>query len=345
VDEIGSRPLPDTLLQRMREQLGVRGYSAYTVRAYLAWVVRFARYHASRHTAELSSAAASEYLTFLAVRGRVAPSTQNQARSALVFFLEKVLQHRLAGPLELPRARERQRIPVVLSAEEVRAVLGRMTGAPRLVAALLYGSGLRLSEGCRLRVADLDFARQTITVRDGKGRKDRTTLLPARLVPHIKRQLESAGALHRVDLEAGAGWAPLPPQLHASQGHSSRDWQWQWLFPAERCRTADPGATPLRPHLHPSVVQRDFAIALRAAAVPKHATCHTLRHSFATHLYEAGHNIRIIQELLGHTDVATTLLYTHPTIRPGQPVRSPLDTQPGASVPPTPSPPTPRPRR
>ena len=210
----------------------------------------------------------------------------------------------------------------------MESILSRLNGPPRLVVALLYGAGLRLAECRRRRVADVDFTLRRIYARDGKGRKDRITLLPTRLVDELQRHLAQVRRQHQIDVESGAGWVPLPTSLHLTHGSRTREWRWQWVFPARRWRSVTPSGVLERPPIHESVVQREFAIAQRAAVPHKAATCHSMRHSFATHLYESGYDVRTIQELLGHGDVATTLLYTHAVNRPDGRVKSPLDDQP-----------------
>jgi integron integrase len=255
----------------------------------------------------------------------VAPATQNQALSALLFLYREVLGIELPWMDEIRRAKRPQRLPVVLSRAEVDAVLGELHGVPWLMASLLYGSGLRLMECVRLRVQDIDFDRHEITVRQGKGGKDRRTMLPARLAAPLQAQLEEAQRVHRRDLAAGFGEVWLPAALARKYKGAPREWAWQYAFPANR-RSLDPrSGVTRRHHLDESVLQRAVKGAVRSAGIRKPATCHTLRHSFATHLLEAGYDIRTIQELLGHKDVATTQIYTHVLNRGGAGVRSPLD--------------------
>ncbi len=280
-------PSPPRLLDRVRGVLRARHYSPRTEDAYVAWIRRFVLFHGKKHPDALGVPDVAGYLSHLASRRQVSASTQNQAFSALLFLYREVLGRELAGLEKVPRARLPERLPVVLSRDEVVAVLGRMRGTPRLMASLMYGAGLRLLECCRLRVKDVDFARQELIVRDGKGRKDRVTVLP---------------------------------YLNAN-----REWAWQWVFPATRVHTDTTTGERCRHHLHESVLQREFAAAVRAARLTKPATCHTLRHSFATHLLEIGYDIRTIQELLGHADISTTMVYTHVLNRGGRGVRSPLD--------------------
>ena len=265
------------------------------------------------------------FLTRLATRGNVAPSTQNQALSALLFLYREVLQQDLPWMDEIRRAKRPERLPVVLSREEVPALLAEMNGVTWLMASLLYGSGLRLMECMRLRVQDVDFLRHEITVRQGKGGKDRRTMLPSTLIEPLQGQLAGAKRIHARDLAAGFGEVWLPDALARKYRNAAREWVWQYVFPAT-ARSTDPrtGITR-RHHLDESVLQRAVKNAARRAGIGKPATCHTLRHSFATHLLEEGYDIRTIQELLGHKDVATTQIYTHVLNRGGRGVLSPLD--------------------
>ncbi len=308
---------------RLRTAIRAHGYSPHTEKAYAAWVRRFVAFHRGVPPEQLGQPQVAAFLSFLGTNAHVSPSTQNQAFGALLFLYREVLGRALRGLEGVPRAKPSRRVPVVLSREEMEAVLGRLRGAMRLVVSLLYGSGLRVSECCRLRVRDVDLWRPGLTIRNGKGKKDRFTLLPARLVAPLRAHLESVSVLHASDLAAGVGHVPLPG---SRPPRDTTDWGWQWLFPADHLR-ADPATGALRrSHLSEDLVRRDFAVALRAAGIAKAATCHTLRHSFATHLSEAGYDIRTIQELLGHSSVATTMIYTH-VPQPGRSgrVRSPLD--------------------
>jgi integron integrase len=273
-----------------------------------------------------ADARSTRFLSDLAVRGKVSASTQNQAFSALLFLFRDVLKREVAGLDEALRARRPARLPQVLSPEEVALLLRELKGTPRLMAALMYGAGLRLLECARLRVKDLDFDRNDITVHDGKGRKDRVTVFPARLSAPLRKHLDRMRAQHLSDLAAGAGGVALPHALDRKYPTAPWDWAWQWVFPATRLHVCEETGLFRRHHLHETVVQRAFKEALRRSKIPKMATCHTLRHSFATHLLERGYDIRTIQELLGHSDVATTMIYTHVLNRGGQGVKSPLDS-------------------
>jgi integron integrase len=268
------------------------------------------------------------FLSSLATRGHVSAATQNQAFSALLFLFREVLSREVVGLEEVVRAKRPPRIPLVLTPDEVAAILGQLHGTLWLMASLMYGAGLRLLECCRLRVKDVDHARGEITVRDGKGRKDRVTPLPARLQEPLRVHLEKVDRQHRADLEQGWGSVELPDALAIKYPSAARDWAWQWIFPASRLYTVAATGERRRHHVHESVVQREFKVAVRLARVAKPASCHSLRHSFATHLLEVGYDIRTIQELLGHSDVATTMIYTHVLNRGGRGVRSPLDLLP-----------------
>ena len=318
-------PQPPRLLERVRIAIQGRHYSPRTEKAYVGWIRQFVLFHGHRDPEALGAPEVGAYLAHLATAGRVSASTQNQAFSALVFLYRDVLGRELAGLADTPRAKRPIRLPLVLAREEVQAVLRRLRGTPWLMCALMYGSGLRLLECCRLRVKDVDFLRSEITVHDGKGRKDRVTVLPSRLVPFLRKQLERVELQHRRDLEGAAGYVALPDALDRKYPNASREWAWQWVFPARRIHVDPASRERRRHHLHESLLQRLFAEAVRAAGLAKPASCHTLRHSFATHLLETGYDIRTIQELLGHSDVSTTMIYTHVLNRGGRGVRSPLD--------------------
>lgn len=309
------------LLTRVRFALRLRHYSRRTEQAYVRWIQLYVRFNAMRHPAELGSAEVSAFLTDLAVRRRVSASTQNQALAALLFLYGEVLGSKVAWIADLVRAKQPRRMPVVLTRDEVRAVLGQMHGVPQLVARLLYGTGMRLLEVLQLRVKDIDFGLNEIAVRGGKGEKDRVTVLPATLTAALRVHLEAVHRLHDRALAAGAGSVELPGALAAKYPSAGREWAWQWVFPAVRGE-----GHQRRHHLHPTVIQRAFRQAVRASGVAKPAHCHTLRHSFATHLLESGYDIRTVQELLGHRDLRTTMIYTHVLNRGGLGVRSPADT-------------------
>jgi integron integrase len=318
-------PQPPRLLDRVRQTIRARHYSPRTEKAYIFWIRRYIFFHGKRHPEEMGSQQVTEFLSDLAVRGQVSASTQNQAFSALLFLYREVLGMPLEGLDRAVRAKRPVRLPVVLTRGEVTSVLSFMRGTPALMASLLYGAGLRLLECCHLRVKDIEFTRHEITVRDGKGRKDRRTLLPASRVESLQRHLRQVRRQHECDVKACAGYVWLPNALGRKNPLTHRQWAWQWAFPSSRIHFDRATAQRRRHHLHESAVQREFAAAVRAAGIEKNATCHSLRHSFATHLLENGYDIRTIQDLLGHRDVATTMIYTHVLNRGGRGVRSPLD--------------------
>jgi integron integrase len=317
------------LIDQLQRALRARHYSHRTEQAYCRWVRRYVRYHGLRRPADLAEPEINAFVTHLAVAEHVSASTQIQALSALLFLYRRVL-HREVGELQdLVRARRPPRLPVVLSREEVRAVLhelDREDPQSWLIASLLYGAGLRLNECLRLRVLDLDLARGELTVRSGKGGKDRATTLPQALVPDLREQLRRARLGHQRDVADGWGAVELPDSLERKYPRAPWEWRWQWVFPQQRRWIDRRTGLQGRHHVHPSIVQRAVKRAVENAGIAKHATCHTLRHSFATHLLERGYDIRTIQELLGHKDVGTTMIYTHVLQRGGQGVRSPLDT-------------------
>ena len=312
-------------IDRMRQVLRLRHASPRTEEAYVAWVRRFIIFHGKRHPAGLGPREIEAFLTDLAAARRVAASTQNQALSALVFLYRHVLEMDFPELDVFVRARRPIRLPAVLTRDEVRRVLTELDGTPRLVAQILYGSGLRLLECLELRVKDVDFERRALTLRRTKGGRDRTVPLAEVLVAPLGEHLERVRAVWESDLAQGFGAVVLPDALASKFPHAERSWAWQWVFPASR-RYVDRGvATERRHHLHETVVQRALQRAVARAGITKRATCHTLRHSFATHLLARGHDIRTIQELLGHRNVQTTMIYTHVVNRGGAGVRSPLD--------------------
>jgi len=318
-------PHPPRLLDRVRDAIRTRHYSPLTEKAYVHWIRQFIFFHNKRHPAEMGPAEISAFLSALAVRDKVAASTQNQALSALLFLYRDVLGVDLPWLDDVVRAKRPQYLPVVLTREETRAVLQQLTGVPRVMALLLYGAGLRLLECCRLRVKDVDFAMNQIVIRDGKGRKDRVTMLPAAVKTLLMTQIDHVRTQHQADLHRGAGWVELPGALLRKYPNAGREWGWQWVFPATRFYVDRLTGQRRRHHLHESVLQRAVKDAVRAAGLAKPATCHTFRHSFATHLLEDNHDIRTVQELLGHRDVSTTMIYTHVLNRGPAGVRSPAD--------------------
>ena len=306
----------------------VKHYSIRTEEAYVQWIRRFILFHGKRHSNTLGPDAIRAFLTDLAVRREVAASTQNQALSALLFLYQQVLgRDDLSRLLDgVTPAKRRTRVPVVFTPAEARAVLGQVPGTYRLMAQLLYGGGLRVMECVRLRVQDLDFGYSQVVVRDAKGQKERVTTLPQTLHAPLRGHLEQVRWLHEQDLREGGGSVYLPFALARKYPGASREWAWQYVFPADR-RSVDPRTGQTRRHHRAeSLLQRAVKAAVRQTGVAKHASCHTFRHSFATHLMESGYDIRTVQELLGHKDVSTTMIYTHVLNRPGLlPVRSPWD--------------------
>ena len=318
---------PPRLLDQVRAALRVRHYSIRTERAYLQWVRRFILANDKRHPREMGAAEVQAFLSALAVEGKVAASTQNQALSALLFLYRHVLGVDLPWMEEVVRAKRPQRIPAVLSRDEVTRLLTLMDGQYGLMASLLYGTGMRLMECLRLRVKDVDFGRREICVRNGKGGKDRRVPLPRKLEDRLRAQVGKVKVLHESDRAVGLGEVHLPHALARKYPNAGRDLGWQYVFPATRQSTDPRTGRRGRHHVDESALQRAVKLARDRAGIIKPATCHTLRHSFATHLLEAGHDIRTVQELLGHKDVATTQIYTHVLGRGAGAVLSPLDRE------------------
>ena len=312
------------LLQQLRLALRVHHYSPRTEQAYVGWVRRYVRFHGLRHPGELGRDEIRQFLTALADRAQLSASSQTQALSALIFLYREVLNVDPGAIGDIVRAKQPARLPVVLTRDEVRALLDRLQGIPRVVCILLYGSGLRLLEALQLRVKDLDFAGGEIRVRRAKGAKDRVTVLPGGLTAELERHLDRVRRLHQRDLARGAGKAPLPHAFERKAPSAAKDWGWQYVFPATR-RYLHPAGDYRRHHVHELGIQRAVRAAAAAAGMAKRVTCHSLRHSFATHLLQDGYDIRTVQELLGHRDVATTMIYTHVLNRGGLGVRSPAD--------------------
>jgi len=313
------------LLDQVREVIRIKRYSIRTEEAYVQWIKRFILFHGKRHPREMGPEEIRQFLTHLAMTRRVAASTQNQALSAILFLYKSVLQQDIGWVDEIVWAKKPKRLPVVLTREEVKAVLQRLSGQTWLMASLLYGAGLRLNECLRLRVKDVDVSYHQITVRDGKGAQDRVTMLPERLKESLQAHLQTVQQLHQRDLEDGFGNVYLPDALARKYPNASREWAWQYVFPAAR-RSRDPrSGTIRRHHVMPLVLQRAVKAAVRQTGIAKAASCHSFRHSFATHLLENGADIRTVQELLGHKDVKTTMIYTHVLHRGGPGTRSPLD--------------------
>ncbi|MEO7909602.1 MAG: integron integrase [Roseiflexaceae bacterium] len=313
------------LLDQVRAVIRSKHYSRRTEETYIDWITRYIRFHRTRHPRELGSADITAFLTDLAVEREVAASTQNQARSALLFLYREVLGIAIDAPQDVVAAKMPRRLPTVLTRDEVRAVLLHMSGDHRLMAQLLYGSGLRLMECLRLRVKDLDFAQHQLTIRDGKGMHDRVTMLPDALTAPLQLHLQLVRRIFDEDREHGYGTVYLPFALERKYVNAGREWGWQYVFPSDRL-SADPrGGQIRRHHRDERGLQSAVKAAVRAAEIAKPASCHTFRHSFATHLLENGYDIRTVQELLGHADVKTTMIYTHVLNRGGRGVRSPLD--------------------
>jgi integron integrase len=321
IDELPPSLRP--LVEQARGRIQARHYSRFTERAYIGWIARFIGFHRGRDPSTLGEPEVSAFLSSLASDDHVSASTQNQALAALLFLYREVLGTDLRWMDDVVRAKRPFRLPIVLSRDEVKALLRHLEGTHRLMAALLYGSGLRLMECVTLRVKDLDLARSQITVRDGKGRKDRVTLVPQRLASALERHLTELRPLHQRDARDRIP-VTLPDSIPLKYPSAPFEWPWFWIFPAHRPFLSAAGR-PHRHHLHETVLQRAVKNAVREAAIAKPATCHTLRHSFATHLLEDGYDIRTIQELLGHRDLATTMIYTHVLNRGVLGVRSPLD--------------------
>lgn len=320
-----SPPAPGRLIDRFRAAIRARHYSRRTEKSYWLWIRYFIFHHGRRHPAEMGAAEVTAFLNWLATERNVAAATQNQALAALLFLYKAVLERDLPWFDDLVRAKRPVRVPVVLSVAEVRRLLAQLDGTAWIMASLLYGAGLRLQECLTLRVKDIDFAYRQVTVRDGKGGKDRVTMLPEGVVQPLQAHLGRVRALHRQDAAEGCGEVWLPHALARKYPRAGYEWGWQFVFPSKN-RSADPESGVIRRHhVYPDTIGRAVKRAARAAGIPKPVSCHTLRHSFATHLLEAGHDIRTVQELLGHSDVSTTMVYTHVLNRGGRGVKSPLD--------------------
>jgi len=316
------------LLEQVRNVMRVHHYSLRTEEAYIDWIKRFIVFHGKRHPAEMGEEQISAFLTHLAVDKNVAGSTQNQALAAILFLYKKVLKRDLEWMADIVRAKRPVRVPEVLTPEEVKALLRQLSGTHQLIARLLYGAGLRLMEAMRLRVGDVNFGYRQITVRGGKGEKDRVTVLPDSLVGPLQAHLTRVRALHERDLAEGFGRVYLPHALERKYPNASREWRWQYVFPSMK-RSEDPVSGAVRRHhLDEKNLQRAIKQAAAVLGYPARVTSHTFRHCFATHLLESGQDIRTVQELLGHSDVKTTMIYTHVLRRGGRAVLSPLDRLP-----------------
>lgn len=314
------------LLDQLGEALRSRHYSPRTEQTYRHWVRRYIFFHDVRHPSEMAEPEINAFLNHLAVREKVSASTQNQALCALLFLYRHVLKQEIGDIGEVIRARKPERLPVVLTREEIKSVFKYLKGDKWLMAMIMYGGGLRLMECLRLRVQDIDFGRNEILIRDGKGGKDRRTTLPESIKETLVKHMQRVKAIHDKDLSDGWGRVQLPNALDRKYPNAPSEWKWQWVFPQENrwnnTKTGEQG----RHHVDASILQKAFHRAVRMSGIIKNATCHTLRHSFATHLLESGYDIRTVQELLGHRDVKTTMIYTHVLNRGGLGVKSPVDT-------------------
>jgi len=317
---------PPKLLDRVRASVRTRHYSIRTEEAYVTWAKRYILFHGKKHPSAMGAEEINAFLTHLAVDRNVSASTQNQALSAILFLYREVLNEKVGWIADLVKASRPRRLPVVFTRDEVVRILERLDGVERMVGEILYGTGLRVIEALRLRVKDIEFATNAILVRDGKGRKDRHTMLPHSLSESLATHLVRVRSLHDVDLAAGLGAVHLPYALERKYSRAAREWAWQYVFPAQRISLDPRSGVRRRHHMDERLVQRAFAVALRKAGVAKSGSVHSLRHSFATHLLEDGYDIRTVQELLGHSDVKTTMIYTHVLHQNGgRGVRSPLD--------------------
>jgi integron integrase len=329
---------PPRLLDRVRWHLRIKRYSIRTEQAYLEWIRRFILFHEKRHPGEMGEEEIAAFLSHLAIDKHVAASTQNQAFSALLFLYQQVLEKKLDFVAGVERVRRPPKLPVVFTRAEARAVIAQLEGDYRVMAELLYGAGLRLMELLRLRVKDIDFGYNQIIVRESKGMHERRTVLPARLKRPLQLHLELVRQRHRQDLARGGGAVYLPFAIARKYGNASRDWRWQYVFPAAKL-SADPrGAGMRRHHVGEKNLQNAVKTAIHRAGLSKAASCHTFRHSFATHLLERGTDIRAVQELLGHKDISTTMVYTHVLNKPGLGILSPLDDEQVPSSPSTSAP-------
>jgi integron integrase len=316
---------PPKLIDQVRDRLRVKHYSIRTEQVYVDWIKRYIFFHDKRHPKELGAEELEAFLTHLAVAGKVSASTQNQAKSALLFLYREVLGMQLPWLENITQAKAPKRLPVVLTVSEVQALLSHLKGTHLLIASLLYGGGMRLMEAVRLRVKDVEFSRREILVREGKGFKDRVTMLPEAVVASLKAYLAKVKILHGEDLAQGYGEVYLPYALDKKFPTAGRDWGWQYVFPSKNLSVDPRSGKTRRHHVDEKGVQRAVKQAVRDAEIVKPATPHTFRHSFATHLLQSGYDIRTVQELLGHSDVSTTMIYTHVLNKGGKGVVSPLD--------------------
>lgn len=325
---------PKKLLDKVREVIRLKHYSIRTEQAYIGWIKRYILFHNKRHPRNMSSPEITAFLTHLAVKQHVAASTQNQALSALLFLYREVLHQDLDQSLDPVRAKKPRRLPTVMNRAETRRVIAALSGTHQLMVKLLYGSGLRLLECARLRVKDIDFAQRQIVVRDAKGGKDRITVLPDSLVQPLQEHLQHVKLLHNKDLANGHGDVYLPYALERKYPNANREWCWQYIFPAKSLSQDPRSGRMRRHHITGSSLQKAVKKAVRLAGIDKPVSCHTFRHSFATHMLENGYDIRTVQDLLGHKDVRTTMIYTHVLNRGALAVRSPLDQTETSAPPP-----------
>ena len=316
---------PKKLLDQVREAIRTKHYSRRTEQSYVSWIRRFILYYDKRHPKDMGTEEIENFLSYLATDLKVAPSTQNQAFNALLFLYKQVLRTDLGNNIQAVRAKRRRRILTVLTREETRKTIAALFDIHRLIVQLLYGAGLRLMECLRLRVKDVDFGNHQIVVRNGKGMKDRVTLLPDSVKQELEAHLEARKRLHEADDARGCGRVYLPYALARKYPNADRQWLWQYVFPAKSLYTDLNSGARMRHHIHESSVQKAVKRAAYSAGVQKRVSCHTFRHSFATHLLEDGYDIRTVQELLGHKDVKTTMIYTHVLNKGPKGVRSPLD--------------------
>jgi len=313
------------LLDQVRGKIRLKHYSIRTEQAYTDWIKRFILHFGKTHPRDMGAAEVEQFLTHLAVHGNVAASTQNQARCALLFLYKEVLAIELPWLANVEQAKTPKRLPVVLNRDEIQAILSRLTGTHWLIASLLYGTGMRIMECLRLRVQDVDFKRREILIRDGKGFKDRVTMLPMSLVATLQTHLLKVRELHEGDIKQDFGAVYMPNALERKYLNAAKEWRWQYVFPATRLSTDPRSGSVRRHHVQEQAIQRAVKQAVRDVDLTKAATPHTFRHSFATHLLEGGYDIRTVQELLGHSDVSTTMIYTHVLNKGGKGVTSPLD--------------------
>jgi integron integrase len=322
-----TRSQPPKLLDEVRQVLRLHHYSIHTERSYVEWIIRFVRFHGMRSRKDLFPAEPKieSFLTDLAVNGHVAAATQNQAMNALVFLYKRFLHHAMEGRINAVRADKKLNVPVVMTRDEVAAVISLLDGTAQLVAKLFYGSGLRIMEAVRIRVQDIDVQMKQLTVRSGKGDKERFTTFPVTLTPLLQNHLARVKTLHQQDSAQGHGAVYLPHALARKAPHTAKAWGWQYVFPARNLSVDPRSGITRRHHVDPSVINKAIKVAVRRAGLTKHISAHTFRHSFATHLLQRGTDIRTIQQLLGHNDLATTMIYTHILQQGGQGVPSPLD--------------------